>query len=361
MAGIRPSFVAVLCAALGACERGGPVSPDRAAGSEPAVPEHRADGNRGQEHRAGGGAAEPGRVSSGFVPASTARRVRAIGSTVMLSETLRRAFAPTADFELLDSPQPGEWLAEHYERGQTYDEFVAYRSNRPDDKRATIYLLPMTADGGGLSIPMRALADFARAYFGLRTDVLPVTRLGELEVGSRSTGSATQYLTADILRLLEDRLPDDAYALLAITDSDLYAAPDWNHVFGHASLRGRVGVMSLARFDPAFFGVEMGSDVARVIILRRALTVLAHELGHVFGLKHCIFYRCVMGGAHDLRELDGAPLHTCPVCLRKLQKISGFDPQERYRRLARLLRRVGLEVEADWTEARRRFVAGDIE
>jgi archaemetzincin len=55
-------------------------------------------------------------------------------------------------------------------------------------------------------------------------------------------------LTADILDLLKDRLPADAFALLGITMVDFI--PQWNFVFGQASLRDRVGVYSFARYAP---------------------------------------------------------------------------------------------------------------
>ncbi len=359
MPGIRLTCVAALGAAWLACGRSTPPEPNRESIEAPQPLETPGAADEGPEHLSGGGHAESSGDFVGFVPPSTARRIRAIGSTVMLSAEMRRAFLPTTDFELIARPQPGEWLAEHYERGQTFYEFVSYRSNRPDERRNKLYLLPLTSDGDSLSLPMRTLADFTRAYFGLRVDVLPIERLDLTDSHTRSFETNTQFLTADILETLEQRLPEDAYALMAVTDADLYAAPDWNFVFGQASLRGRVGVMSLARLDPAAYGVEMEGDAARAILTRRALTVLAHEIGHIFGLKHCVFFRCVMGGANDLREIDSAPLHACPVCLRKLQKIAKFDPAERYLRLARLFRRAGLDDEADWARSRRRFVAGD--
>jgi len=360
MEGIR-SICALSCGALvAACGLGGPTVQERVAeersGRLAADPDGTAPALASQ---VGGSRATARGTVSGFVPPSTGRRVRAIGSTVMLSASLRRALIPTSDFDLIMPPQPGEWLAEHFERGQTYDEFVSFRGNRPDEQRKILYLLPMGVQGNAISVPARSLAELARVYFGLRVDVLSNADIDSLEIRSRTRDAHSQYLTSDILNELEERLPEDAYALIAVTDADLYAAPDWNHVYGHASLRGRVAVMSLARYDPAFYGVEMEAEAARTIIRRRTLTVLAHEVGHMFGLKHCVFFRCVMGGANDLRELDGAPLHACPVCLRKLHEVAKLDPAERYRRLARSLRRVGLADEAKWAQDRFRFVAGE--
>jgi len=59
-----------------------------------------------------------------------------------------------------------------------------------------------------------------------------------------------QLLTGDVLDLLKTRLPEDAFALLGVTMMDLYPDPNWNFVFGQASLRDRVGVYSFTRYAP---------------------------------------------------------------------------------------------------------------
>jgi bacterioferritin len=36
--------------------------------------------------------------------------------------------------------------------------------------------------------------------------------------------------------------------------------------------------------------------------LRRSCKVLAHEIGHMFGLSHCVFFHCLMNGSNSLAE-----------------------------------------------------------
>ena len=79
---------------------------------------------------------------------------------------------------------------------------------------------------------------------------------------------------------------------------------------------------------------------------------MAHEIGHMFAIAHCIHGRCVMNGTNNLEETDRSPLHPCPLCLRKLHEIVGFDPIERERRLAEFYRALGLVAEADDCERR---------
>jgi archaemetzincin len=147
-----------------------------------------------------------------------------------------------------------------------------------------------------------------------------------------STGQL-QLLTSDLLDLLRNRLPGDAFALLGITMIDLYPDPHWNFVFGQASLSDRVGVYNFARYDPKFYGEAPAGDT-RGLMLRRSCKVLAHETGHIFGIEHCIWYRCVMNGSNHLAEADARPPHLCPVDLRKLQwSVGGFDVVSRYRQL----------------------------
>ncbi|HLQ43346.1 MAG TPA: archaemetzincin, partial [Planctomycetaceae bacterium] len=138
---------------------------------------------------------------------------------------------------------------------------------------------------------------------------------------------------------------------LGITLTDLYPEPDWNYVFGQASLRKRVGVYSFARFDPAFFDDPRPYDVDKLILLRCCRT-LAHETCHMFGITHCTYFTCVVNGSNNLAESDSRPLHACPVCLRKLHESIGFDPLERDDRLLEVYRRLGLDDEAAWLERR---------
>jgi archaemetzincin len=80
--------------------------------------------------------------------------------------------------------------------------------------------------------------------------------------------------------------------------------------------------------------------------------VIAHEIGHMAGIAHCIYFRCLMNGSSSLGESDRRPLHLCPIDLRKLQWLIGFDFSERYRRLRQFWRAAGDDAEAAWAESR---------
>jgi archaemetzincin len=82
---------------------------------------------------------------------------------------------------------------------------------------------------------------------------------------------------------LKERLPADAFCIVAITMEDLYPESSWNFVFGQASVTERVGVYSFARYDPALYGGARGKDYKK-LILHRSMKVLTHETGHIFGL-----------------------------------------------------------------------------
>jgi archaemetzincin len=93
-------------------------------------------------------------------------------------------------------------------------------------------------------------------------------------------------------------------------------------------------------------------------LLRRSCKVLAHEVAHMFGIAHCVFFNCLMNGSNHLAESDARPLHPCPVDLRKLQHSVGFDPEARYRRLLDFGRKVGFDDEPAWLEQRLRNTEG---
>ena len=158
-------------------------------------------------------------------------------------------------------------------------------------------------------------------------------------------------MAADIMDFIKRSLPRDAYCVLAITMEDLYPAPSWNFVFGQASLKYRVGVYSFARYDPLFYGDERGDDYLE-LLLRRSMKILVHETGHMFGIKHCIYYSCVLNGSNHLEESDARPLHLCPVCLRKLRASIEFGVISRYEGLELFYREVGFSEDAGWINNR---------
>jgi archaemetzincin len=187
--------------------------------------------------------------------------------------------------------------------------------------------------------------------------LLPVQLLGNVTSRRNPWSGQLQLLTADILRQLRLRLPGDAFALLGITMTDLYSEPSWNFVFGQAWLGDRVGVYSFARYDPRFHG-EARTAESDTLMLRRSCKVLAHETSHMFGITHCIWFRCLMNGSNHLGEADARSLHLCPVDLRKLQASAEFDVVERYRRLRDFHRQAGFEDEARWLETRLERITG---
>jgi len=45
---------------------------------------------------------------------------------------------------------------------------------------------------------------------------------------------------------------------------------------------------------------------------------MTHEIGHMFTMKHCVYYNCLMNGSMSLEESKTRFPFYCPVCIRKL-------------------------------------------
>jgi archaemetzincin len=297
-------------------------------------------------------------MASQFTPPTRGQQLAAIGLTMRLPQPLQRALEPRDDFQPIPEPQPSDWLRNHAEAGQTFDQFTRSLPNRPDNHRSKLYLQPLGRFNESDAPSLDQLRRFTAAFFMMEVVVLPPADLAQNHLTSRQnpwTGQR-QLLTGDILNALRAGLPKDAFALSGITMTDLYPEPSWNFVFGQASLRDRVGVYSFARYDPRFYGQAPSAD-SRKLMLRRSCKVLAHETCHMFGIAHCVWFRCLMNGSNHLAESDTRPLHLCPVELRKLQWSTGFDVVERYRRLLDFHRQEGFEDEAQWLDKRLRLIA----
>lgn len=296
-----------------------------------------------------------GRAAPAIDPTTAAPEVSAptspIGDVSALDARLRRAFDPADHFAPIPTPEPGMWLAEHPEAGQTYDQYVLNAPNVPTSDRRTIYIQPLGPIAADLPLSIDEVARFIGIFFGLPVKVLPVATIAETKATVRDNDDIPQALTSDLLKWMYGRLPDDAFAVIGVTLHDLYPQESWNFVFGQATFKDRVGVFSFARFDDAFDGRarEAGWQVRFV---ERSIHLLAHEIGHMFSMRHCVHYACLMNGTNSLAESDTQPAYACPVCLHKLYYALRFDVVARERALLGFYEAHALTTLAAWSKRR---------
>ncbi|WP_052573277.1 archaemetzincin [Haloferula sp. BvORR071] len=289
-----------------------------------------------------------------FQPPNKQEREKAVGSLAKLDPKLQRTFTDAGEFQAKSTPGTFGWLAQHEEPGQTYDQYFDSHPNIPDVVRSKLYIQPIGTFDKAISPDLNLLRDYTAAYYQpLEVVLLPAAEDKDVPATERinTMSEKKQWKTGDIMQWMRKRLPRDCYAMLAVTMTDLYPDEGWNFVFGEASTRHRVGVFSFARYHPAWFGGK-GNEGTQKLVLRRAAKVLTHEMGHMFGIEHCIHYECNMNGANSLEEADFTPMELCPVCLRKLHYAIRFDPVARYEKLQRFDAANELETESKWIKAR---------
>jgi len=188
-----------------------------------------------------------------------------------------------------------------------------------------------------------------------------------------------QLSLEDILDAAIAMLPKDAYAIVLLMDHDLYEDEEDDFCCGRAYGGSRVCVVSTARYRPELdanidldhvhmwpashcrdqvaklcaeqdirnstrvvpdrlpsalrAAVDAASSVKQEdtpkslqgLWFSRLARTVAHELGHCFGIGHCIYYACLMqstaGVAEDVRQ----PPYLCPVCMSKVSYMAGVE------------------------------------
>lgn len=236
-------------------------------------------------------------------------------------------------------PKPGEWLFRFKESGQDADTYKKECDNKKSKDRDKIYVTEMGTLGKRAKAVAPEVRDFLHAFYQLEVKTLdpekPPPRAWKAE--------RKQYDADVILKGLKNLLEDDALVCVALLDEDLFT-PGLNFVFGEGSLAQKVGAYSFHRFG--------GDDVEDALYKKRCFKLVAHEVGHILGMEHCIYYECVMNGANSLDEDDKMPLHLCPVCLEKVKWNVGFDELVREKDIEKVLSTAKIEEEAAWSKKR---------
>src|SRR5215208_5988193 len=131
-----------------------------------------------------------------------------------------------------------------------------------------------------------------------------------------------QWISDSLLDwLLKSNEPDITTKVLAICDFDAYS-DELNFVFGEAHLGGRVAAIYLPRLRDQFY-VRKSDKNNKNLFEQRVIKEAVHELGHMFGLRHCQISKCVMHFSNSLQDTDIKDDKFCERCNKILAGILG--------------------------------------
>ncbi len=169
-----------------------------------------------------------------------------------------------------------------------------------------IYILPIGEIEGIITEKIKIEVALT---FGLPVAILPNTRNPTYAFEPQRS----QYYSTKILKELVSKLPPEGVRVLGITEVDL-CTPVFTFVFGEAQLNGKACVVSLARLRQEYYHLPSNKSVLLARVVKEAI----HELGHTFGLTHCLLGECVMAFSSTVFGIDQKGSQFCPTCQKVL-------------------------------------------
>ena len=122
-----------------------------------------------------------------------------------------------------------------------------------------------------------------------------------------------QFFSSQIISLTTQLTQAVPGKVLLLTEVDLFV-PVLTFVFGEAQLNGKHSVVSVCRLHEEFYSGISNDD----LLFQRTIKEILHELGHCFGLLHCIDWDCVMHSSQGIEEVDIKGNFYCKSCARSI-------------------------------------------
>ena len=125
-----------------------------------------------------------------------------------------------------------------------------------------------------------------------------------------------QYDGNRLIKVIDAMYSSQFLTKVGLFRVDLFI-PILTYIFGQAAFKGSTGIASLYRLRNEHYGMK--KDEA--LLLNRFRKVVIHELGHTFGLIHCLIPTCVMRSSTYVEDIDQKSHNLCIKCRTEIGRI----------------------------------------
>lgn len=234
--------------------------------------------------------------------------------------------------------------------------------HRPDNMHRTIYLIPFGNMKPEVEEILKKEVKYLEAFFQLPVKLLdrvPFDDIKKIEaVETRMIGASDyDYYSKEkdlphqnidlheqinarsfIQHYLKHNKPEDAVAVLGITEHDIYA-PKFNYLFGLSNTQGGLGLVSTFRLIDY---KETTRDNIRKVISK--------QITNMFSIPNVKDYVCLLNFHNNKEELEKGIFHISPVALEKLKYNIGFNHHKRFSDLQNFWLQEGNKEQAGFYE-----------
>lgn len=138
---------------------------------------------------------------------------------------------------------------------------------------------------------------------------------GHVDLSEFFDNARRQYNGNGLLKMVDSITAHDLNKNLGLFNVDLFI-PILTFIFGQAFLNGHTGIASFYRLSNERYGMSSNDH----LLLERSQKEVIHELGHTFGLIHCIHPTCVMRSSTYVEDIDQKTRHLCISCRDEMEK-----------------------------------------
>jgi len=123
-----------------------------------------------------------------------------------------------------------------------------------------------------------------------------------------------QYFSTQIIAEAMKLTDEFDGKIVLLTDVDIFV-PVLTFIFGEAQLNGKHSILSVCRLHEEFYSGISDEH----LLFERTVKEALHELGHSYGLRHCVDWDCVMHSSPGIEEVDINGNTFCRKCISKVE------------------------------------------